>query len=177
MWIARVSISDIPGSFNAAVRNKFPLIVDGGQKNIRNIILKWLNDVAGVNPISDAGILKKNLADINSFETMTQLEIIHNWIKQLGTTYYGKQFLSPLNQKICYYQPYDDPFAERVFSDVPTKEGAWVDDGVPVLGLSDPELSTFREEDNRIGCFALFNDSGENDSVDPPTGANSTIGS
>jgi hypothetical protein len=36
-----------------------------------------------------------------------------------------------------------------------------LDYGVPVLGLSEPELSFFREEDNRIGCFALFTSIGD----------------
>jgi hypothetical protein len=52
-------------------------------------------------------------------------------------------------------------YGEKVFTDTPTSAGGWVDYGVPVLGLSEPELSFFREEDNRIGCFALFTSIGD----------------
>jgi hypothetical protein len=172
LWMARVSTPDLDGGLNAAIRNKFPFIVDNGPNGPRRAIIRFLQDLNDGKPMSD--ITNPSAAFVNQAKSdvYSQLQIIWNWLNQLGSTYYGKQFISPLNQTICYYQSNNEAFAEKVFSDIPTNEGAWVDDGVPVLGLYDPELSAFRENDSRVGCFALFNDSGIDDSSTPPIGVN-----
>jgi hypothetical protein len=102
----------------------------------------------------------------NKPEILEDLEKVWNFIKSLGDTYYGRQFITPLNQRICSYQDPEAPISEKKFSDIPTNAGGWVEDGVSILGLSDPELGLFREDDGRIVCFALFNTDGENPDKD-----------
>jgi hypothetical protein len=153
MWIIRAfdeAFAD-PGSLNALLQTKFPDI----KRSFGNAVK---DSVSAISDKAQQPI--RAHAQANLPETYTELEVIYNWIKNLGNTFYGKQFIAPLNQRICYYQLNDSSTAEIVFSDIPTKAGGWVDDGIPVLGLSDPDLGLFREDDNRIGSFALFNDTG-----------------
>ncbi len=100
-------------------------------------------------------------AEMGKPKQLMDLEAIHRFVQNLGTTYYGKQWLVPLNQTICYHQ--GEKFQEKIFTDVPTNEGGWVDGDVPVLGLRDPELGFFRSDDNRINAFAIFNVAGKFD--------------
>jgi hypothetical protein len=98
------------------------------------------------------------------------LNAVHSWVKGLGDTYYGKQFITNLNQKICYnYSIENDPLSQRVFTDTPTTAGAWVDYGVPVLGLNSPDLDGFRGEDNRIQAFLRFDITDPNSNIIDPT--------
>lgn len=99
-------------------------------------------------------------------ENKEPLKQIHAWLADLGNTYYGKQFLAELSERICYYQ--GEEFQQKVYSSVPTNDGGWVDGNVPVLGLADPELGTFRADDYRIGCFAVFVTDGNPPDPDEP---------
>lgn len=92
-------------------------------------------------------------------EKSKDLDTIFNWIRNLGQTFYGKQFIAPLEQKVCFYRPNDS--AELTFSDVPTNEGAWVEYNGSILGLSEPNLSFFRQTDGRVEPFALYNVDGK----------------
>lgn len=92
-------------------------------------------------------------------EFIEDLETIHQWLAGLGNTYYGKQYFCPLNEGVCYYR--NGETGELVFSSEPTKEGGWVDPGFPVLGLNDPGLEFFREQDGRVGSFILYRSDGE----------------
>ena len=47
-----------------------------------------------------------------------------------------------------------------MYTDTPTNDGGWVDPGIPVLGLNDPELEFFRTDDGRVEAIALFTASG-----------------
>lgn len=97
------------------------------------------------------GILKT----FKNKEKTKDLDIIFNWVRNLGTTYYGKQFIAPLEHPVCYNRLDDN--AELTFSDVPTNEGAWIEYTGSVLGLSEPDLSFFRQTDGRVEPFALYN--------------------
>lgn len=98
------------------------------------------------------------------------LNAVHSWIKGIGDTYYGKQFITTLNQKVCYnYSIPGDDRTEKVFTDTPTTAGAWVDYGIPVLGLNTPPLDSFRTEDNRLECFLRFDITDPNADVIDPT--------
>ena len=79
---------------------------------------------------------------------------IHAFVQELGTTYYGKQWLAKLNERICYYP--GENYQEKVFSSVPTNNGGWADAGSIILNLGEPELDTFRTDDGRISTFAVF---------------------
>lgn len=85
---------------------------------------------------------------------------IHEWIAELGRTYYGRQYLVTLKEKVCI-RPHPEDFGEKMYTDTPTNDGGWVEPGIPVLGLDDPELDMFRTDDGRVGALALFTASGD----------------
>lgn len=166
-WKNRLMDPGIGGSFNAAVRANFPDLIppDGRQpRQVMDFVIQRRGMADGVNQPNAAGVLA------NEPKILDELEKIWSFIKNLGDTYYGKQFITPLNQLVCYYQDPNSLVGEKIFTDVPTNAGGWVDDGTPVLGLNDPELGLFREDDGRIGCFALFDVGGQ-----PPAGED-TVG-
>lgn len=100
-------------------------------------------------------------------KSQADLEAIHQFIQNLGSTYYGKQWISKLNQTVCYYR--GENFQEKIFTDIPTNDGGWVDGEMPVLGLEEPELTSFRSDDSRLTCFAVFTTDG-NDPNPPESG-------
>jgi len=95
---------------------------------------------------------------------------IHEWIAELGRTYYGKQYLVTLNEKVCV-RPHPEEYGEKMYTDTPTNDGGWVEPGIPVLGLEDPELDMFRTDDGRVGALALFMASGDCSSSGAYSGA------
>ena len=165
MWMIRTfekEFENMNGTLNQAIQNAFPNAKTSIRDAIDNFGLGISPPDIALNPTK----AKKSAQKTEQF-TLIDLEIIYNWLKNLGNTYYGKQYLGSLNQSICYYQLDNSPTAEKFFSDTPTKDGGWVEDGVSVLGLSDPELGLFREDDNRIGAFAVFNDTGTFEIAEP----------
>jgi hypothetical protein len=154
IWKKRVMNPQIggAGTLNEAIRNNWPKVVDDQAKRA---LKGEIQKPRGVNDAMN----QPNRANMeaNKPEVLEDLEKIWAFIKNLGDTFYGKQFITPLNQLICYYQNPDSAVAEKIFTDVPTNAGGWVDEGISVLGLTDPELGLFREDDGRITCFALFN--------------------
>lgn len=155
IWKKRAMDSTISGTFNQAVRANWPELQED---QARKALEGQIQNARGVN---DA-INQPNRANMNANrpEVLEDIEKIWSFIKGLGDTYYGKQFITPLDQLICYYQDPNSNVGEKIFSDTPTNAGGWVDDGTPVLGLTDPELGLFRADDGRITAFALFNISG-----------------
>jgi hypothetical protein len=173
IWKKRVMDKDIPGNNNPITLNyqiRTVFIDDANDKN-PNEMVKRLNH--GINTLGTSHNVARGIVDaINAPHAKgveqglpdlnKQLEIIHGFVKNLADTYYGKQYITPLNQKICYnYSVFNNnnfPLidSEIVYSDLPTSNGAWVELGFPVLGLLDPELSLFRNSDNRLGCFIRF---------------------
>ena len=115
-------------------------------------------------PLNDA-LANAGLTSIGQYSTAIadDLDKIHKFIQDIGQTYYGRQFLATLNEPIAVKLsdtnsgPYG--FGEKTYSSIPTNDGGWIDYGYPVLGLTDPSLSMFRTDDDRIGCFARFNNS------------------
>lgn len=85
---------------------------------------------------------------------------IHEWVAEYGRTYYGRQYLVKLNEKVCI-RPHPEEYGEKMYTDTPTNDGGWVEPGIPVLGLNDPELEMFRTDDGRVGAMALFIASGD----------------
>lgn len=154
IWMFRTfskEFENMNGTFNKAIQDHFPPEI---KHSLAEAAREFKDSVdKALNP--SLARVRANRPDI-----FTELEAIYNWIKNLGNTYYGKQFIAPLNQLICYYQLDNNPLAEKFFSDIPTNDGGWVDNGVPVLGLTDPELGLFKTEDNRIQTFAIFNNEG-----------------
>ena len=104
---------------------------------------------------------------------------IFGYIESLANTYYGKQFVAKIYDNICY-KPTSEIIggsvgggdcitSEIAYSAVPTNDGGWVEPGQSVIGVGDPYLGFFRQEDGRVGPFALF-------SVDGTTPAPENIG-
>ena len=83
------------------------------------------------------------------------LDKVQKFVAEFANTYYGKQIIVQLNEKICI-KPHPEEFGEKLYTDVPTNDGGWVEPGVPVLGLGDPELEMFRTDDGRCGAIAHF---------------------
>lgn len=170
-WYDRVFEPAVKGEFNAAIRANFdmgdvgPLKVIDQVNNDPNIPEnrrhKALND-GMVGPIK-----QKTIAEI----LVEDLEKIHQFVANLGNTYYGKQWFTPLNESICYH--IGDDFQEKIFSSIPTNAGGWVEYGTPVLGLSDPDLGSFRQTDDRVSCFVVF---AVNDDDVPQADKEDTVG-
>ena len=165
-WRNRAMSTTVPGTFNAAVRANWPTAVtsiDGGVKDLVKNGGAAMNASAGVTkgkiPVADA-MNKPTRKSVKSNEDLQNedLQKVWNFVKSLGETYYGKQFITPLNQYVCWYQT--DENTQKNFTDLPTNAGGWVDPGYSVLDLVEPELSLFKSDDGRIGCFAIFNTDG-----------------
>ena len=160
-WCSRAFDSTVPGSFNAAVRQTF------GSDVTRDLINKVLNLTADnekkhavdVAIIPDAALVNRNAEEI-----IDQLQIIHQFVQNLGTTYYGKSFAVLINELVCWHWD-AQAWNAKVFSSVPTNEGGWVEGNVSILGLSDPHLGQFRTDDGRIKAFGVFNISGTNPDI------------
>lgn len=162
LWHDRAFDTNTPGSFNEALRALYPEAVANLQQSIDSLINASfsLNSSLGVSDMAN----NPNRATVNSnkYSVTEDLKKIHAFLQNIGDTYYGKEFMALLNQKICFTRSTDGQnFSQLVFTDIPTNAGGWVDDGTSVLGLSDPALSFFREEDNRIGAFGQFSVAGE----------------
>lgn len=165
LWQERVMSETLNGTFNKAVRENWP----EAQTNGRALLGIFNQGGGAIDAAVNANLAvadgmnnpRRGQATANKPEFLEDLEKVWNFVKSLGDTFYGKQFITPLNQIVCVRQDPNAPLAEKKFSDIPTNAGGWVDDGIPVLGLLDPELGLFREEDGRIGCFGLFNFNGE----------------
>lgn len=168
-WLARVTdkANKVQGSLNAAIQTNFPdceteykeQIETSMGKQERHPKAKHKSKVDIMNNPTRPG-LKAGESPIEH-----DLKALHGFVEDLGNTYYGKQWICKLNQKICVRQ--GENFQEKIYSDVPTGEGGWVDGNVPILGLSEPELTFFRSDDYRINGFALFNIDGD-PGQDPP---------
>lgn len=99
-------------------------------------------------PTPQGNTLQLLQRDINS---------IYNFVLDQANSHYGKTYLFRFNEKIC--AKWTDPetsSGEMSYSSVPTNEGGWIDPGHVALGLGDPELGTFRNDDGRITAFALW---------------------
>lgn len=168
-WFFRTFDRDTPGSFNAHIRNQFSNCVINNPNWIKNRL---------VNSESEIGVIQTSLymsvQDLfqnptfasyssNRPDSLMDLEKIHSWLADLGNTYYGKAYLVSAPQ-VCYRQITDGSI---VFTKEPTNAGGWLanDNLIPfiptVLDLPDPELDTFRTDDGRIKCFAVFKTDGE----------------
>jgi hypothetical protein len=168
LWKSRAMSESVAGSLNAAVRANWPEAstnLDGAVSDLITNQGAALGATLGVSngniPVNDMMQQSRNRSVKSNEDIIAEdLQKVWNFVKSLGETYYGKQFLSPLNQYICWYQA--DENSEKTFSDEPTNAGGWIDPGFSVLGLSEPELTLFRSDDERLGCFAIFNTGGDN---------------
>ncbi len=139
------------GTLNRAIQTVYPKIAAALSERLDN-----QNNAAGDNKGAEWVALDPNAALMVAREEKVSEDLakIHAFVQDLGNTYYGKQWLAKLNEKICYH-PGED-YQEKVFSSIPTNNGGWVDGGSTVLNLGEPELDTFRTDDGRITAFAGF---------------------
>jgi hypothetical protein len=152
-----------PGTFNSAIRNRFSNCVINNPDWIKT---RLIDSEDQLNIIQSS--LYKSAQDLfqnptqfaaasNKPDNLIDLEKIHSWLADLGNTYYGKQYIVSA-PNICFRKITD---GSVVFTKEPTNAGGWVEPGSTVLDLTDPELETFRTEDGRIKCFAVFKTDGE----------------
>lgn len=161
LWQARVFDDTIPGSFNAAVRIRFPELASQVRNAINNIAANQ-NAVRGMPDVLQNPALAKINFNKNN-EDAQDLEKVFAFVKQLGDIYYGRQFLVDVGRVVKYYLEDDNirtlPNPEQanfMFTHTPTNAGGWSDPNQAVLGLNDPDLQFFRSDDGRVGCFAKF---------------------
>jgi hypothetical protein len=172
-WLDRVFDPTIglAGTLNFAIRSVFNLCVNNNDKYWQSIIdnIGWngLDRDAAIRAVIDV-LQNPKKAKVESFKPgiIDDLEKIHHYIKSIGDTYYGKQYLIPLTNiiedpknslVICGYRNfYDSITGDWTFNAEPSPEGGWVDFGIPVLGLNDPYLQMFRNPDGRLDAFAKF---------------------
>lgn len=161
LWCDRAFDTSSPGTFNQALRALHPDAVTDLSGAIGTLAgaSSALNSSVGISDIVQNP--RKSATYSNKYDITEDLQKIHSFIQNLGNTYYGKQYMALLNQTVCYTRSTDgENYSQFVFTDVPTNAGGWVDEGTSVLGISDPSLSFFRQEDNRIGAFADFSIAG-----------------
>lgn len=163
LWFQRVMTPTIQGTFNAAIRGRYNLATGGAAfgGDMIGIALKEMEGDPEF-PQSNLGKIYPDLMNQpgptsqqyeNTLET--DLQSLHGFVKNLGDTYYGKQFFSQLNQNIC--QKLDpETFNQLIFTDVPTNDGGWVEPNTTILGLSPPDLDVFKETDGRLTAFLGF---------------------
>lgn len=159
MWQTRAFDMATPGSFNQALRLMHPegvtnltAVTDafkqiGSSLSNTSAVAKGLTDGLS-NPALSSKY--KNLPEV-----VNDLKKIHSFLNNLGSTYYGKEFIVKLDrQKIC--KKYDQETNTYIYTDTPTNNGGWADNTYNIMGLSEPYLSHFRNEDQRIKGFARF---------------------
>jgi hypothetical protein len=102
------------------------------------------------------------------------LNKIHQFVANLGNTFYGKQFIARLNEDICYFvdpltAPQGNPnFGNKTYTSIPTNAGGWYEYNQNLLGLNDNNgLGVFRTDDQRVTSFAVFNIGGTTSSPPP----------
>jgi hypothetical protein len=163
-WSDRATYSDTPGTLNAAIRANWPEAIVN-RKALANTgaeagqALGTTPEASNRSTVDRQQSPTKGSVKLSLPPTDRDMNKIWSFVKNLGETFYGKQFICELNQTICVHGT--ENYKEKIFTDIPTNAGGWVDFDTPVLGLSEPELSFFREEDNRIGCFAFFSSTGD----------------
>ena len=151
-WVAH---TETPSELGKAMQSNWPITYTP------EAVLRRLNESAVTLPyaIADAaGIPNSDRASANLHSwppILEDIKKVHEWISELGRTYYGRQFLVTLNEKICV-KDHPENFGEKMYTDTPTNDGGWVEPGIPVMGLNDPDLGLFRTDDDRVGPFALF---------------------
>lgn len=148
------------GTLNKAITDNY----GAATRELQDTLKQFMND----NTLDAVGKHKAIIDMINNptkagakageHDITHDLRALHNFVADLGNTYYGKQWICKLKEKICVRE--GENFQEKIFSSVPTSEGGWVDGDVAIIGLSEPELSFFRSDDYRINGFALFNTDG-----------------
>lgn len=113
--------------------------------------------------------IRRPIIDGEKFDLANEIGKVHKFVENIGNTFYGKQFLVELDQIICVK---DDPdaFREKLYSDIPTNDGGWVEEnqiGTAItLNCPNPEIGIFMQDDGRIGAFAKFT----KDQIPPPSG-------
>lgn len=178
-WFFWVYITQAAGSLNDAVRQLYPLnrfpntdqLIQAIANNPQavNALGYWINNVTGIaNSARMAADFGNNpgraSTGVHVPQIMQDLEKIQGWLFNLGNEYYGKKYLSSFNEGICYYltdytvyDPNQD--GDPIFSSTPTTS-AWAEPGIPILGLNDPYLEIFRDEEGKLKAFAGFRTDG-----------------
>jgi uncharacterized membrane protein YgcG len=170
-WLNAVGVN---GDRNAALGNLSNQVTQSAKPKM------YLDNTINNIGMSDAKLTQERINE--------DIKKIFGYIDSLKQTYYGKQFLGKLNENICYKQSQEIInssnaagqgciSSEMVYSAVPTNDGGWLEPGSSVMGVGDPYLGFFRQEDGRVGPFALFTAAGETPASDGTGSSGGTGGS
>lgn len=175
MWISRALQKDDPiiapdGSLNKFIQSTPPY------NTMTHDVVKALETIGVLqqNRTQPDRINNPKKEDVNAgkFKVAEELKAMHDFVANIASTYYGKQFLTTLPDTICVRND-AEKFKEKIYSAVPTNDGGWVEPPQKVLKLGAPELEFFAQDDGRIGPFALFTKDGPlgSGNAPPPDGA------
>lgn len=186
LWKTLVFSEDGGDTMAALIRAVFPDVVDG----VRDAMNAFLNNrnLAGARPLVDAiNNIRKAIIDGEKFELANEIKKIHQFVANIGSSFYGKKYLVKLSDKICVINDPDN-FKEKIYSASPTNAGGWVEPadigGAATLLLGDPEIQLMMTDDGRIGAFATYSKSinasgvipSGDSSLDSPTETKELIG-
>lgn len=144
-----------PSELGQAMQRNWPITYSPKAvlERVNKSYLTLINALADVSSMPNTPRSKANLHQWPPI--LEDIKKVHEWIAELGRTYYGRQYLVKLNERVCI-KPHPENFGEKMYTDTPTNDGGWAEPGIPVMGLNEPELSFFRTDDSRIGPFAVF---------------------
>jgi hypothetical protein len=176
LWVAYVLGSPLANLSQYAQQAKIWFNANGMNGDFANA---FFNQGNGINASgakrATPDILAGNMSNTESKKTLEHInedaKKIHSYLESLRQTYYGKQFLCAVNTGLCVANTQDivtegnsAPSGQCIataksYSAQPTNDGGWVELGGSVLGVGDPYLGFFRQEDGRVGAFAEFSTS------------------
>lgn len=168
MWKTRAFQPQNNLGLNGLIQAAFPEMADDiAAKAFPLLAGNKANEKVLVDALLD---IRKPIIDGEKFELANEIGKIHKFVENIGNTFYGKQFLVSLDQLICIKED-PDAFREKLYSDVPTNDGGWVEEadiGTAItLNCGNPEIGIFMQDDGRIGAFAQFT----KDAMAQPSGA------
>jgi hypothetical protein len=143
-------------SMAALIRAAFPDLVDVIKDAMGILPANLAKDRVMVDAIHN---IRRAIIDGEKFEMANEIKKIHQFVNNIGNSFYGKKYLVKLSDSICIL---DDPdnFKEKIYSAVPTNAGGWVEPadigGGATLQLGAPEIQMIMTDDGRIGAFATF---------------------
>lgn len=151
-----IVFNDGGDSMAALIRAAFPDLQDQIKQAMGILPANLAKDRVMVDAIHN---IRRAIIDGEKFEMANEIKKIHQFVNNIGNSFYGKKYLVKLSDSICIL---DDPdnFKEKIYSAVPTNAGGWVEPanigGAETLQLGAPEIQMMMTDDGRIGAFATF---------------------
>jgi hypothetical protein len=111
----------------------------------------------------------KAFAAQNANDTFIKLQIIYDFLHKVAEEYYGRQWLIAVNK--INGLPFEfkvDPDTQVVtYSDVPSDDGGYMEEGALPLGLNSNNYDLFQDATGKFGAFVHFD--GSTGKIEPGT--------